>query len=86
MDILGKPYTRVQKEKFMYNLNHSLKLSKNNTEKYYKEMKILNLIKQYLNKTRKYNFYNSDNLMLNQILDLNYVQMAEFSHLKEDSK
>ena len=24
--------------------------------------------------------------MLNQILDLNYIQMAEFSHLKEDSK
>ena len=86
MDILGKPYSRVQKEKFMYNLNHSLKLSKDNTKKYYKEMKILNLIKQYLNKTRKYNFENSDNLMLNQILDLNYIQMAEFSHLKEDSK
>ena len=72
MDILGKPYTRVQKEKFMYNLNHSLKLSKDKTEKYYKEMKMFNLFKQCLNKAKKYNFDNSDNLMINQVLDLNY--------------
>ena len=86
MDPFGKPYSRIQKEKFMDSLNHSLKLSKDKTDKYYKELKILNLFKQCLNKAKKYNFGNSDNLMINQFLDLNYIQMAEFSHLKEHSK
>merc|ERR1712082_549156 len=86
MDILGKPYIRTKKEKFMYNLNHSLKLAKDKTDQYYKELKVLNLFKQSLNKSKKYNFGDSDNLMINQLLDLNYVQIAEFSHLKERSK
>merc|ERR1712215_316960 len=46
----------------------------------------LNLFKRHLNKGRKYNFGDNDNLMLNQFLDLNYVQMGEFSHLDERSK
>ena len=49
-------------------------------------MQILNLFKHYLNKGKKFDFGKSDNLMVNQFLDLNFVQMAEFTHLKEHQK
>ena len=34
MDMLGKPYGRMQKEKFLFNLNRSLKLSRTEADKY----------------------------------------------------
>merc|ERR1712215_67936 len=65
----------------------SLKLSNDlSPEESYRQYRALNLFKRHLNKGRKYNFGDDDNLMLNQFLDLNYVQMGEFSHLDERSK
>ena len=86
MDILGKPYIRVKKDKFMYGLSRSLLLSRDIKENYYKESNILFWMKEYLNKSRNYHFGESDNLLLNQFLDLNYVQLAHFGHLKPKSK
>merc|ERR1712002_177265 len=87
MDILGRPYSRVKRVKFMDDLNHSLKLSNDLSPKEsYWQYRALNFVKRHLNKGRKYNFGDGDNLMLNQFLDLNYVQMGEFSHLDERSK
>ena len=57
LDLLGKPYGRLQKEKFMFNLNHSLKLSRAKADKYNRELKILNWFKLFLGKKKYISLY-----------------------------
>ena len=52
LDMLGKPYGRMQKEKFLFNLNRSLKLSRAEPDKYNRELKILNWFKLFLAKKK----------------------------------
>ena len=86
MDVLGKPYARVKKAKFLYNLSHSLVISTEDNDKYQKQSSILSWIRHYLNKNKSYHFGEYDNLFVNQFLDLNYVQMTDFGHLNTKSR
>ena len=84
LDPLGKPYTRVKKEKFLATLSRSLRLLPAG-DKHTRELVFLNLFKQYLNRSNIYKFGALDNLLINPFLDLNYVQMASFNNLKGKS-
>ena len=86
MDSLGKPYDRVKKEKFLATLNHSLRMKPSTGNRFTNELIFLNLFKEYLNKSNTYEFGTLDNLLINPFLDLNYVQMASFDHLKGRQK
>ena len=86
MDALGKPYARVKREKFLATLSHSLRLKPSAGNKYTNELVFLSLFKEYLNRSNIYKFGTLDNLLINQFLDLNYIQMASFNNLKGKSK